>query len=538
MQDNLEYDEKIKSELQEKLQLPNEVREKVQNAYEKLEENERSNKSMEKQGKFKLSKILAIAASLIIVVFLAGNGVAYAMGANNIYTWILQSIGIQQENYDEVKTEVNKTVENNGIRVTLLDCAYDADTFICAYKVEDLEGKIRNINKKYQESLEPDVVSNIYDQMYFEGNYKYYIDVNQDKAYTLFRGTMDVVSNQTSESEFIVYNLTDIPNELKDNRKISKIDIKLETLRVFGMNEGEIKGDWNFTIESLNDKYAQKRYCNVNVNKQLTDNTFVKNIIIENNGILGTLKLELDLGKTKTDNDDNFYIRVLDKENKIKGKFNIDIAQCWERSKEFVSPINDGYKYLPNLNENEEYKILIYINEDYEKIENGTAKPYTMDFIYNTKNVETSTTKGENIIGSNANVNENSTNLVKNEITNTNETNEIKNIYDVISDNDKEIEKAQKIAKEFENAVNNKDWDYLAKMKVGTSNFIQYGICNYKIDLYNYQAIRDGEYAFHETYDWDKTKLNSLFDVSLGRILIIEIKEDGSIRISPNCTGI
>ena len=38
----------------------------------------------------------------------------------------------------------------------------------------------------------------------------------------------------------------------------------------------------------------------------------------------------------------------------------------------------------------------------------------------------------------------------------------IKNIYDVISDNDTKLVQAQKIAKEVMNAVNSKDWYYLA----------------------------------------------------------------------------
>lgn len=113
----------------------------------------------------------------------------------------------------------------------------------------------------------------------------------------------------------------------------------------------------------------------------------------------------------------------------------------------------------------------------------------------------------------------------------------IKNIYDVISDNDTKLVKAQKIAKEVMNAVNNKDWYYLAKM-VGTDadNFVKYGIYNYNIDVNNYEEY-DGEYVFRESYDWDKTKLNSPKDISLGSMLIIEFEDGGRIVIEPNCTG-
>lgn len=122
--------------------------------------------------------------------------------------------------------------------------------------------------------------------------------------------------------------------------------------------------------------------------------------------------------------------------------------------------------------------------------------------------------------------------------TNSYEISTIKNIYDVISDNDTKIAKAQKIANEVMNAVNNKDWYYLAKM-VGSDadNFVNYGIYNYNININDYQEINE-EYIFNETYDWDKTKLSSPKDISLGSMLIIKFEDGGRIVINPNCTGI
>lgn len=114
----------------------------------------------------------------------------------------------------------------------------------------------------------------------------------------------------------------------------------------------------------------------------------------------------------------------------------------------------------------------------------------------------------------------------------------IKNIYDVISDNDTKIAKAQKIAKEVMKAVNDKDWYYLAKM-VGTDAdcFVKYGIYNYNVNVNDYEEY-DGKYVFRESYDWDKSKLNSPKDISLGSMLIIKFEDGGRIVIDPNCTGI
>lgn len=114
----------------------------------------------------------------------------------------------------------------------------------------------------------------------------------------------------------------------------------------------------------------------------------------------------------------------------------------------------------------------------------------------------------------------------------------IKNLSDAFSDNDAQSVKAQKIAQEVMNAVNNKDWYYLAKM-VGTDadSFINYGIYNYKIDTNKYDK-HDNKYVFTETYDWDKSKLSSPNDISLGHALVIEFDENGRILIDTNCTGI
>ena len=95
-----------------------------------------------------------------------------------------------------------------------------------------------------------------------------------------------------------------------------------------------------------------------------------------------------------------------------------------------------------------------------------------------------------------------------------------------------------KIAKEVMNAVNNKDYYYLAKM-VGNDadNFVEYGIHNYSVNINDYEEL-DGEFIFKETYDWDKTKLNSLEDISLGTMLIIKFEDGGRLIIDPNCTGV
>ena len=170
---------------------------------------------------------------------------------------------------------------------------------------------------------------------------------------------------------------------------------------------------------------------------------------------------------------------------------------------------------------------------------NLTTKHNTIDTNINVIN----TVEGrKNLSISNTNSNE-ITNTVtsSNKITNTVDSSysysikKIRNIYDVISDNDTEVVKAQKIAKEVMNAVNDNDWYYLAKMVgMDADYFIKYGIKNYKIDINNYKYDTDlGEYIFEEEYDCK----GSNKDIGLGHMLIIKFEQGGKITIDPNCTG-
>lgn len=121
---------------------------------------------------------------------------------------------------------------------------------------------------------------------------------------------------------------------------------------------------------------------------------------------------------------------------------------------------------------------------------------------------------------------------------NNNNLYELKSIYNAFDDSDTELIKAQKIVKEVEDAVNNKDWYYLGKILGNQADYyIKYGIYNYKVDKNNYQYI-DGKYVFNEKFDWDKTKLNSLEDISLGTLLVIIFEDGGAIKIYTNSTGV
>lgn len=370
---NKEFEKKLEKNIKTFNEVPISIDEKIQKAFEKIEENERWNNNMNKQSKFKLSKILSIAASLVVGIFLVGNGIAYAKGENNIYSWILEKIGIQKE-YEEIKTEINQTVESNGIKVTLIDCGYDSNRFIVGYKVEDLEGKIKNINKKYQSTLEDGVNSGIYDSMYFSGDNTFYTDKGQKKVNPDDNmGLPDdyVMSEQISDTEFMIYE-TVVISEVDWDGKITDVDIQLKSLNFLAKDE-QITGNWNFKVSNLNDKYKDISICTLNINKKIDDELIIGSIRVENSGIFGKIFIEY---KTETeDSDDCYLFKVVDKDNKALGEFNLPIAEGMQE------PI--AYKYLSKLEENEKYKILIYNNDNYDDIKERKSNPITeIEFIY------------------------------------------------------------------------------------------------------------------------------------------------------------
>lgn len=113
----------------------------------------------------------------------------------------------------------------------------------------------------------------------------------------------------------------------------------------------------------------------------------------------------------------------------------------------------------------------------------------------------------------------------------------LKNLSDAYLETDTNLEKAKKIAEDVKNAINEEDWYYLAKV-VGseTDYLIKYGISNYTIDQF-YSEL-NGEFIFYVSYDWDKTRLSSPKDISLGKMLTVQFAEDGKINISIFATGI
>ena len=121
----------------------------------------------------------------------------------------------------------------------------------------------------------------------------------------------------------------------------------------------------------------------------------------------------------------------------------------------------------------------------------------------------------------------------------TTETNNIPSLQEIYNDSDTDLVKAQKIAKEVMNAVNNKNYDFIKKnVNEGeVENIKKYDIHNYSIDLDNYRKIDEQgiyEYVFDETYSSNITEDQ---ESEMGNMLVVSF-EDGKIIVDMFCTGI
>lgn len=287
--DNQKFEKKLE-QIKTLNNVPVSIDDKIQKAYKQIDENEKG-RNMEKQSKFKLNKVLSLAASFVIVVFLAGNGIAYAKGEDNIYSWILNKIGMQKE-YEEKSQEIKINAISNETNIEVESAMINEEIVMVCYKINTnvpLKGKIYLFGNKYL-----NINNKKYDVEYENINIEREnstlsekINENEYKVYEIYK----LEDNEIAESVNLEVNISLIADEEKVYSSTFDIDKDIEVERF----ENEIEGKWNFKFDinknsQTNYNYYEYKLVNnqfiftkeiLNLQQELTDNYETPKINIE-----------------------------------------------------------------------------------------------------------------------------------------------------------------------------------------------------------------------------------------------------------------
>ncbi len=223
MQDN--RDELLRERIKEMNTLPDSVNQKIEDTLGQLS----------RKGEFAMKrrkKWVPIAAAVLITLFLGGNGIAYAMGQPNLFSFVLSKFNISSE-YEEVAKEVGVTQVSGGVEITVTDLGVDHNLLIIGYQIKG--------NSITQSPFFLTGRKTITDEKGKE------IDINYHSTGKK-RGKQQI--EKIAENEFRLYEIY----PLMATGKNSQLTLSLEKVQFYTPNEygveygEEISGKWNFSI--------------------------------------------------------------------------------------------------------------------------------------------------------------------------------------------------------------------------------------------------------------------------------------------------
>lgn len=384
--DHIEFEKMLEKDIKEMKEVPTAVEDKIQKAFQTID-----TKEVKKQAKaWKWKQKLTTAASTITILFLAGNGVAYAAGMPNIYSWVLSKIGIEQA-YEEVKTEVNQTVENNGVKMTVTDVGYDDNFFIIGYKMEG-EDLCKRISEKG--SFNEDIINlqnSIEEELGLEFKAKLKNDQKEVNLHITMKDESDMrmyhFTSVTSDNEIIMYYVADISNQKLN--KITELEVNVKGISINALDAGVtvIEGEWNYSIQSVNfyknyfktiktptakvnfalkEKFAEDGEPIITI--QNGDQAEIKISQVQTSKIGSIITMETNIERGIMESTMPWYaFEILDSQGNIV------------KEKEKIA--NDNF-FTTQLNENESYTVKIYVYEC-----RMYADAYNLDQIYNFEQV-------------------------------------------------------------------------------------------------------------------------------------------------------
>lgn len=237
--------------------IPNTVNKKIEQAIQSLEIEERKCITM------KWKKLVPLVASIALILFLGGNGIAYATGNPNIFSFLLSKFNISEE-YEKEAKKIGITQNNNGVEMTITDIAIDQNLLIIGYKIK---------GEKIQNSpffLEGEKTIKVEGKEKIKLNY-YSSGERRNKQQI----------EQLSSGEYMVYEIYHLDN-VEENKKLS-LSIQLNAIQLYTPNQynvvyGEkITGEWNFEIPvEIENKQEAKEYQPKDAKFYITNKEYIQ----------------------------------------------------------------------------------------------------------------------------------------------------------------------------------------------------------------------------------------------------------------------
>lgn len=184
------------------------------------------------QKKKKSNVFFKVASFITVLGVIGANLYTYATFKQDVITYVLDKLGIFNEDNKESLVQVNETKESNDITLTLENYAIENDILIIGYKLR--ADKDADLGVKY-----------IIDDTNL---------ISNDKTYHLDKSTSSALS-QINDTEYELFKIYNIGNIEITNNDILKTRLFLPMY----LDIGDHAGEWEFEIDLKPHNFTSKR---------------------------------------------------------------------------------------------------------------------------------------------------------------------------------------------------------------------------------------------------------------------------------------
>ncbi|EOU1472170.1 DUF4179 domain-containing protein [Clostridium perfringens] len=295
----------------DKINLPNNLEDIIDEAINMAHEDKKKNK-IKGKGYKKVFKSIAAGLAIIIGIGVGTSTFAYGVPIiKNAFERIQKEIW-NKGDYSKYATEVNQTVSNNGVGITLSEILCDGQNLYVSYVIESKE-PFKYIKYKYDPVKDYDITKEQAEKIE-----KMQLDYAAEAKVSFTDSALDNSGVSGLEGRFIddytfvgveEYNLTSLNMKIPDEFEFT---INFNTIVEEGWNierdkDNVLEGTWNFKVPVKVDKLLSK---NIEVNDINNDGIGIKEII--------STPIKLKVVTTGYDREKNdYWVRVYDEKGNI-----------------------------------------------------------------------------------------------------------------------------------------------------------------------------------------------------------------------------